>query len=419
MTDSEKDSRWAKILADAGLIDDVDDVWELPPGDIHGATIEVTGTGGTRLPEPSQTGSQPPAATVRADSENRMITIESSSTPRRRDDDITMRISTKTAEVQSQEDQIFRADTLRVRNARATVAGMPLARQTPSPLTGTSATGRLPVPPLDKKTDPAPFALQSRIPPPPLTEDIHQRPTREFDDTGERPTIELEPAVDALRNLRDEDDTRQTLQREYEESAALHDSLALLQDKQDQAAQDHVVEVCGTRISIASVPPDAPESGTILDLPVDYGDDALELIAEPDDAPTDKPRDRAISMPPPSLREQLKARYNVGDFSGTLDLANDILKDDPGNIEALNYRQTCRETLLRMYESRIGDIKRVPRLLVSANELMWRNLDPTTGFVLSRFDGMSSFEDVIDISGLPRFETCRIVARLLQDGILG
>jgi hypothetical protein len=37
---------------------------------------------------------------------------------------------------------------------------------------------------------------------------------------------------------------------------------------------------------------------------------------------------------------------------------------------------------------------------------------------LSRIDGMSSFEDIIDISGLPRFETCKILSRLLQDGII-
>jgi hypothetical protein len=38
--------------------------------------------------------------------------------------------------------------------------------------------------------------------------------------------------------------------------------------------------------------------------------------------------------------------------------------------------------------------------------------------VLSRIDGFSTFEDVIDISGLPRFDTCRILDKLLQDGII-
>ena len=38
--------------------------------------------------------------------------------------------------------------------------------------------------------------------------------------------------------------------------------------------------------------------------------------------------------------------------------------------------------------------------------------------VLSRIDGMTSFEDIVDISGLPRFDTCRILNQLLQDGII-
>ncbi len=71
-----------------------------------------------------------------------------------------------------------------------------------------------------------------------------------------------------------------------------------------------------------------------------------------------------------------------------------------------------------MYESKIGDFSRIPRLTMNNHELIWRNLDASAGFIVSRVDGMSSFDDIIDISGLPRFETCRILSSLLQDGII-
>ncbi|NLN63253.1 MAG: hypothetical protein GX146_10290 [Myxococcales bacterium] len=416
MSDSDKSSRWAKILADAGLIDEVDDVWELPPGDIRGATIEVMHSEAPKSPvtDPSLT----PSPSTPNDAAQPVIVIESTKPRKGRTEDITREIATKNAAEPPREAEAFRSEALKVRSVRATVSGIPLLRQTPTPLVAPPNMGFPPRPAKRTQTDPAPFALQSRAPAPiAADDDAYIRPTREIDIADERPTVEIETSDPAYRAIREEDDTRQTPLHNYDDTAALQEALTTLQEQQDQKRHDHTVDVCGARISIASIPPPAPDLNAIIDLPADYrGDDApLELIPEADD----DDRDIAISLPPPSPREQLKAKYNLGDFSGALDLANEILKDDPDNIEMLNYRETCRETLLRMYESRIGDMTRIPKLLVPANELMWRNLDPTTGFVLSRFDGMSSFEDVIDISGLPRFETCRIIAKLIQDGIVG
>jgi hypothetical protein len=73
---------------------------------------------------------------------------------------------------------------------------------------------------------------------------------------------------------------------------------------------------------------------------------------------------------------------------------------------------------MQMYESRIGSFDQVPALAISSGEIIWHNLNPSTGFILSRIDGMLSFEDIMDISGLPRFETCQILCQLLQDGII-
>jgi hypothetical protein len=119
-----------------------------------------------------------------------------------------------------------------------------------------------------------------------------------------------------------------------------------------------------------------------------------------------------------SEHQKLHARFDVGDYSGTLKLSQMLLKKNPTDKEAIHYRDSAMEILMQMYESRIGSFDQVPALAISSAEIVWHNLNPATGFVLSRIDGTLTFEDVCDISGLSRFETCQILCQLLQEGII-
>jgi hypothetical protein len=116
--------------------------------------------------------------------------------------------------------------------------------------------------------------------------------------------------------------------------------------------------------------------------------------------------------------EKLHQRFDVGDYSGVLELSEALLKKNPTDKEATHYRDSSKEILMQMYESRIGSLDQVPVLAISSGEVIWHNLDPAAGFILSRIDGTVTFEDIIDISGLPRFETCQVLCKLLQDGII-
>ncbi|MCP4675652.1 MAG: hypothetical protein GY854_09140 [Deltaproteobacteria bacterium] len=115
---------------------------------------------------------------------------------------------------------------------------------------------------------------------------------------------------------------------------------------------------------------------------------------------------------------KMRDHYDMGDYTGALEIAGKILDKEPDNKDALEYRDTSRGVLTQMYESRIGSLDRVPVLAIDSSEIIWRNLDPAAGFVLSRIDGMMTFEDLLDISGLPKFETYQILNQLLQDGII-
>ena len=126
----------------------------------------------------------------------------------------------------------------------------------------------------------------------------------------------------------------------------------------------------------------------------------------------------AKDMPLDELRRQLYQRFDVGDFTGALNMAERLLKHDSEDQEASMYKLRSKTILMQMYEARIGSFKRIPKQSVTKDEIVWRNLDSTTAFIASYVDGTMSFEDIVDISTVSRFETCRILSRLLQDGII-
>jgi len=149
---------------------------------------------------------------------------------------------------------------------------------------------------------------------------------------------------------------------------------------------------------------------------------ALEPIV---DVPPDERRPRRRTSKPPRRASspdyrctQMRERLELGDYSGALAAAEEIAKSGGEDAEVKRVCKECRRVLAGMYESRIGSFDRAPQVAVSPHDLVWRNLDATAGFILSRIDGASTFEDIVDVSGLPRFETCRILNQLLQDGII-
>lgn len=46
------------------------------------------------------------------------------------------------------------------------------------------------------------------------------------------------------------------------------------------------------------------------------------------------------------------------------------------------------------------------------------SLDPRTAFLLSRIDGMMSVDELLEISGMPRFEALRLLAQLVRQGVV-
>ena len=130
-------------------------------------------------------------------------------------------------------------------------------------------------------------------------------------------------------------------------------------------------------------------------------------------------------MPVPAGEDELStwmagARELVAlnDFSGALELLAKILSRKPQDDEAQRLQSLCEENLTQMYESKLGAMDRVPRVVLPPDEIIWLNLDPRAGFVLAQIDGAVTFEDLYAICGLHRLDTARILSQLLEEGVV-
>lgn len=119
-----------------------------------------------------------------------------------------------------------------------------------------------------------------------------------------------------------------------------------------------------------------------------------------------------------SLVRSAKELFSLGDYSGSLELVQKALSLSPAHEEARAYQRKNEETLLAMYQSRHGPLHLSPRVLLRPDEIVWLNLDARAGFVLSRIDGVSSLEEIYEIGGLERLDLARILADLIEQGVI-
>jgi len=115
---------------------------------------------------------------------------------------------------------------------------------------------------------------------------------------------------------------------------------------------------------------------------------------------------------------EMRDRFSLGDYTGALEIADEILGEQPGEPEATRCAEDCRAVLVKMYTARIGPLDKVPIVLVPKNQLRWLSIDHRAGFVLSHIDGVSSLEMVLDVSGMVPLDCLRILYELVQQRVI-
>ena len=87
-------------------------------------------------------------------------------------------------------------------------------------------------------------------------------------------------------------------------------------------------------------------------------------------------------------------------------------------LESYALTELLRGTLHREHRERVGDLSQVPVLLSDASALTKFNLPTNAGFLISMFDGVTSLEDVISVSGMDAYDALETLNGLLEAGIV-
>lgn len=196
---------------------------------------------------------------------------------------------------------------------------------------------------------------------------------------------------------------------------------------EDSPDEDPVLEILGDR------PPVLEDDYDDID---DEDDEPVETVRRPVPAevlanvraaaPTSPPAAKLSATPtppqpsvkPPPTEREMNDRVSLGDYSGALAIAEELLAADPGHAGARECAERCRGVLKQMYATRIGPLDRVPVVMVPRDQLRWLSIDHRAGFVLSLVDGVSTLEMIIDVSGMPELDTLRILSELAQQRII-
>lgn len=144
-------------------------------------------------------------------------------------------------------------------------------------------------------------------------------------------------------------------------------------------------------------------------------DRTLELVSS-DSRPPRNPE--SVRAEVSTLLAGARDLADLDDHTGAMELiakAQGIAPDDP---EIQRLREKSERTLLAMFESKLGNLESIPRVMLKDDEIIWLNLDHRAGFVLAQIDGTVSFEDLFAVSGMTRLDTSRILAQLVDEGVI-
>lgn len=164
-----------------------------------------------------------------------------------------------------------------------------------------------------------------------------------------------------------------------------------------------------------------PARGALFEAKLDLDAQAASRQREPASDSVHGPPAHATSKPRGSGKTrqvEMTDRVSLGDFSGALEIAEQILSENPRDSAAKTCAENCRTVLRQMYATRIGPLDRVPVVTVSREQLRWLSIDHRAGFVLALVDGVSTVEMILDVSGMAELDALRILSELLQQRII-
>jgi hypothetical protein len=80
--------------------------------------------------------------------------------------------------------------------------------------------------------------------------------------------------------------------------------------------------------------------------------------------------------------------------------------------------QQSRDQILSVLHDYLGNLDRRPQLSRALHDVLDEPLDSRAAFLLSRVDGNLTYDELLDVSGMPRLEACRYLCQLVSRGLL-
>jgi hypothetical protein len=137
-------------------------------------------------------------------------------------------------------------------------------------------------------------------------------------------------------------------------------------------------------------------------------------------APTRNNQERVSARPVPGATpvELMRASMQRGDWISARAIADKVLAYDPTDLDAHACVETCTQRMRESYEVRLGARNRVLRIAVPDQWIAEMALDPRVAYLMSRIDGVSSIDAILDISGMSEAEGMQVLVELLEEGVL-
>ncbi len=145
--------------------------------------------------------------------------------------------------------------------------------------------------------------------------------------------------------------------------------------------------------------------------------DAMDLVAPAGNSVNPSEAD-AVREEVKTLLDGARDLLELDDHSGAMDLIQKAQQLAPNDPQVAAMLERSETTLQSMFESKLGLMTARPRVQIKEDEIIWLNLDHRAGFVLAQIDGTVSFEDLFEVCGMSRLDTARILAQLVEEGVI-
>ncbi len=139
----------------------------------------------------------------------------------------------------------------------------------------------------------------------------------------------------------------------------------------------------------------------------------IDINMLPDENRDDRVRRRISSLL--DLASHAAQRGELHRAVTAIDLA---LSQDPESALGQKLIHRHRDAILHVLQQFLGDMSHRPKVAKPMHELNGTFIGPRAAFLVSRVDGDISYDELLDVSGMPRMEAYRYLCQLAMRGVL-